>query len=276
MTGAAGARNGALRLPDLTLLPRNDFKRPAVPTAIVFVHGYLAPLPEAYWVGSLRLMRDLRRRGIDLKVVRAPVTGSVAERARRTTEALAETRADRVILVGHSMGGLDARYVAQHRDGAGRITDLVTLGTPHRGTMIADFFHKLRPRLPAALRQLDQGGLEDLTRAAARRFNEAVPDRPGIRYHAVCGRIVPEAVPPLFRSFSRRLQAHEGDNDSLVSVASARWGQTEVVDDADHWALIGLEWVSGADLRHRIARLRGGTRPLVVLRRKLEAILQAD
>lgn len=264
-----------LKLDDLARLATNDFVPPTRPTAIVFVHGYLATVPEAYWLGSVKLMHDLRRRGIDLQVVRAPVTGAVAERARRTAAALEATEAERIVLVGHSMGGLDARYSAVHHDPARRITDVITLGTPHRGTMIADFFHRLSPRLPRALRQLDRGGLEDLTRPAARRFNESVRDRADVRYASICGRVAPDTVPPLFRAFSRKLQSHEGDNDSLVSVRSATWGETTVIDDADHWALIGLEWVSGTDLRHRMARLRDGRRPLALLRRRLKAILEA-
>jgi len=262
-----------VRLSEFTHLFVNDFERPAAPTLVVFAHGYLAPLPNAYWVGSLKLMHDLRRRGIELKVVRVPVTGPVPERARRMASEFAASRADRIVLVGHSMGGLDARYAAQHLDPDRRVTDVVTLGTPHRGTLLADLVHRLRHRLPAALRQIDQGGLSDLTRGAARRFNEAVPDRADVRYHAICGEVAPAAVPPFLRAFSRRLQAHEGPNDSLVSVASATWGDTTVVEDADHWALIGLEWMSGADLRHQIAKLQRADRPLARLRERLRAIV---
>jgi triacylglycerol lipase len=262
-----------VRLADLGRGLVNDFARPAQPTAIVFVHGYLAPLPKAYWLGSLKLMHDLRRRDIELRVVRAPVTATVAQRASRLAAELEATRAERVVLVGHSMGGLDARYTARHLDPAHRVSDVVSLGTPHRGTMLADLVHRLRHRLPAALREIDRGGLADLTRAAATRFNEAVPDRPDVHYHAICGRIAPSAVPSLLRPFARRLENHEGANDSLVAVRSASWGDSIVLDDTDHWALIGLEWLSGADLRHRVARLREGSRALAVLRRRLQQIL---
>jgi hypothetical protein len=139
--------------------------------------------------------------------------------------------------------------------------------------MVADLAHRLRHRLPSALREIDRGGLADLTRTAARRFNERCPDRDDVAYHAICGRIAPAAVPALLQPFARRLENHEGPNDSLVSVASARWGDTLVVDDADHWALIGLDWVSGLDFRHRLARLQDVRRPLALLRSRLRRIL---
>ncbi|HVL48746.1 MAG TPA: alpha/beta fold hydrolase [Candidatus Thermoplasmatota archaeon] len=46
----------------------------------------------------------------------------------------ASESADRVSLVGHSMGGLIARYYAEVLGGAKSVHGLVCLGTPHRGT----------------------------------------------------------------------------------------------------------------------------------------------
>lgn len=40
-------------------------------------------------------------------------------------------------MVGHSLGGLIARYYVQRLGGDGRVGTLVTLGTPHSGTRVA-------------------------------------------------------------------------------------------------------------------------------------------
>lgn len=48
-----------------------------------------------------------------------------------------ETGHDRVHVVGHSLGGLVARYLVQRLGGDQRIDSLVTLGTPHAGTLWA-------------------------------------------------------------------------------------------------------------------------------------------
>jgi triacylglycerol esterase/lipase EstA (alpha/beta hydrolase family) len=51
----------------------------------------------------------------------------------------AATGADKVVLVGHSMGGLVARaYLRRH--GAGKVALLLTLGTPHHGSAHAWLF----------------------------------------------------------------------------------------------------------------------------------------
>ncbi|MEU9332133.1 alpha/beta fold hydrolase [Streptomyces sp. NPDC048290] len=63
---------------------------------------------------------------------------TAAELLGRHIEALcARTGSDRVDIVGHSLGGLIARYYAQRLGGDLRVRTLVTLGTPHSGTRVA-------------------------------------------------------------------------------------------------------------------------------------------
>src|SRR3712207_6640980 len=49
----------------------------------------------------------------------------------------AQTGHDQVHVVGHSLGGLIARYHVQRQGGAERVRSLVTLGTPHGGSVLA-------------------------------------------------------------------------------------------------------------------------------------------
>ncbi|MFH8406695.1 esterase/lipase family protein [Streptomyces sp. NPDC018019] len=61
-----------------------------------------------------------------------------AELLGRHVEQICErTGHSRVDLVGHSLGGLIARYYAQRLGGDLRVRTLVTLGTPHGGTRVA-------------------------------------------------------------------------------------------------------------------------------------------
>lgn len=53
-------------------------------------------------------------------------------------EVLAETGVSRVDIVGHSQGGLVARYFIEFLGGAGKVDSFVGLATPHYGTRIAD------------------------------------------------------------------------------------------------------------------------------------------
>ncbi|MFY4717631.1 esterase/lipase family protein [Streptomyces sp. LaBMicrA B280] len=56
---------------------------------------------------------------------------------RHVEEICERTGSDRVDIVGHSLGGLIARYYVQCMGGDLRVRTLVTLGTPHSGTRVA-------------------------------------------------------------------------------------------------------------------------------------------
>nr|WP_203685728.1 alpha/beta fold hydrolase [Streptomyces sp. SID14515] len=56
---------------------------------------------------------------------------------RHVEEICARTGHHRVDIVGHSLGGLIARYYVQRLGGDRRVRTLVTLGTPHGGTAVA-------------------------------------------------------------------------------------------------------------------------------------------
>jgi pimeloyl-ACP methyl ester carboxylesterase len=89
------------------------------------------------------LRRGLTRRGFGqvVPVNYSPLTMDVRVAARRLAERVEEVVAStgyrRVHVVGHSLGGLVARYYVQRLGGDLRVHTLVTLGTPHSGTFPA-------------------------------------------------------------------------------------------------------------------------------------------
>ncbi|WP_328905392.1 alpha/beta fold hydrolase [Streptomyces sp. NBC_00234] len=56
---------------------------------------------------------------------------------RHVEEICARTGHPRIDIVGHSLGGLIARYYVQRLGGDQRVRTLITLGTPHNGTSVA-------------------------------------------------------------------------------------------------------------------------------------------
>ncbi|MBC7678574.1 MAG: alpha/beta fold hydrolase [Pseudorhodobacter sp.] len=132
----------------------------AAGTPIILVHG----LVDNRSIFTL-LRRSLRRRGFGRVITLnySPFTQdvrSVAERLDRLVEqTCAETGYDKVHVVGHSLGGLVARWYVQKLGGDARVHTLCTLGTPHSGTVAA---HLLPTRV---MRQLRPGS--DLTTALA-------------------------------------------------------------------------------------------------------------
>ncbi|MFB6282401.1 MAG: esterase/lipase family protein [Halobacteria archaeon] len=71
-----------------------------------------------------------------------------------------------VDIIGHSMGGLDARHCVEERDGAEYVDDLVTIATPHQGTEVAEiafFLESGRDMQPGSdfLTDLNEDGLAE-------------------------------------------------------------------------------------------------------------------
>ena len=90
------------------------------------------------------MRRSLRRRGLrprlhlELQPAAAPTSPAARPTSARTSSGSAsETGHDRVHVVGHSLGGLIARYYVQRQGGDRRVASLVTLGTPHEGSVWA-------------------------------------------------------------------------------------------------------------------------------------------
>src|SRR5205823_12773216 len=111
-----------------------------------------------------------------------------------------------VVLIGHSLGGLDARYMISKLGMAERVKALLTVCTPHRGSPYADWsILHLGKRLGGLrlmnLLGLDVQAISDLTTERCRQFNEEVPDVPGVRYFSIGAarpwhRITPIALQP--------------------------------------------------------------------------------
>lgn len=59
--------------------------------------------------------------------------------AKKVDELRIKLKIDRVILIGHSMGGMIARNYVQNRGGAAQVCGMITLGSPHHGSKLAPF-----------------------------------------------------------------------------------------------------------------------------------------
>lgn len=218
-------------------------RSPAPPVAVVFVHGFLgferihlARKEIRYFRGVWRHLAD---HGIPLYFPALPPVGRIAVRARKLACSLERIAAERIALISHSMGGLDSRYLIRRLDPRRRVRFLATVATPHRGTPLAQWLLEGKGLLPRLSRQLILPGLEELTPRSCRRFNRMVPDRPDVIYHAYAGRRAAAELPPWFRPWCRLIARQEGDNDSQVSVHSARWGEFKGCLRADHLELAG-------------------------------------
>ncbi len=227
------------------------------PYPVLLLHGIggfrqLGPIEYFH-----RVEQTLRAEGIEVTAAQAAPFDPPALRARQLVavvdEVLARTGAEKVVLVGHSQGGLDARALAHLRPG--RVAAVLSVSTPHRGSALADLIMNdtgaLGPELAARALDLfgavlwatpssqEKDAILGLTRAGAATFAEATPDLPGVRYYSIAGRsnlaaddspeCVADGKPPEF------LRAWAGTLDManpIVAPLGAVLGRVEGTADA--------------------------------------------
>jgi triacylglycerol lipase len=173
----------------------------------------------------------------------------------------AETGAEKVHLIGHSQGGLDARVLvapacpAQDTPigpllGLGygpHVASLTTLSTPHLGSALADELEQEEPAhqkavdtllaLVGLVATIVRGDPQDARRAVLalsrsyvlEYFNRIIADDPAVPCHAIAGDPGSELVGPLLRPVFEALSDLDpseggGPNDGLVTVKSALFG----------------------------------------------------
>ena len=226
---------------------------------IVLHHGFMG---LEFRAGPLKVISNFRgvdraiaERGHPLIVSRVHPTAGVATRARqlkeiilRQLDILGRPRDERVIVIGHSMGGLDARYMITKLGMADRVRALLTVTTPHRGTAYADWCVRHLGERLGGLRLFNFLGWDvqaaiDLQTKNCRRFNEDVPDHPDVRYFSVSAARPWHRVPPFALHSYKVVYDAEGDNDGLVSVHSSTWGEHLGVWPADHFHTINKRLV---------------------------------
>lgn len=228
--------------------------------AVVLVHGLLGfdrvevmGRPQHYFRG---IGEHLVSEGAEVFAPRLAPLGSVPERAAALTDYLAEIDARRAIVIGHSLGGLDARYALSRCGLDQRVAALITIGTPHRGTWIAGLADLVPARLLRGVLGhlgMRSDALAWLTEERAERLSRDLVDAPSVFYGSIVGRASRSQLlvnPPLLACYEV-LRYQRGDNDGLVPAISQQWGRVMADVRADHWAQIG--WSRGFDARYLYA-----------------------
>jgi len=176
--------------------------------SILLLHG-LAQSPRTLSPLREYLSRELDRPTLDLAV--GIGLGDIRDLAIRVHRELEDQGVQQCDMVGYSMGGLVAAYLAKCLDHGRRIRRVITLGTPHRGVpFLADWRGRLARWRSAEQMRAGSALLDHLLRLP-------LPD--GVRMLSIAG----------------------GD-DSVVPPDAARLDgagcRNLVVPGLDHWSLL--------------------------------------
>lgn len=239
------------------------------PLPIVLHHGLFGydqvGLDRFRWAYFQGIDKALRKAGHPVILTKVHPTGGVAKRAEQLKGFIEESldrngfsASQKVLLVAHSMGGLDARCMLSELGMERRVAALLTVTCPHRGSPYADWcVRHLGKRLGGfelmEMLGLDVSGIRDLTTEACAAFNDKVKDVPGVGYFSVtAAREWPRVAPWVLHSH-RVIYDAEGDNDGLVSVKSGAWGTHLCTWRADHFHTINKRYL--LELRNRTGNI---------------------
>ena len=171
----------------------------------------------------------------------ASVENSAAELAVRIKSIVEETGCEKLNIIAHSKGGLDSRYAISVLGCDKYVASLTTINTPHRGCLFAEYIlNNASDKFKAAVEKTYNGAFRrlgddspdfmaavtDLTNSRCAELNEKMPDMPGVYYQSVCSKAKKARSGRFPLNFSYPLvKKYDGDNDGLVSMESAQWGE---------------------------------------------------
>jgi triacylglycerol esterase/lipase EstA (alpha/beta hydrolase family)/ferritin-like metal-binding protein YciE len=252
---------------DLTLSCTGGCDREATRFPIVLVHGWTGWDSIGSYEYFYQVPETLRGLGYRVTVVTLDPYNSIEKRsgqlAPQVDQALVDHHARKVDLIAHSQGGLDSRRLISTLGYGDRVSSLVTVATPHRGTAVCDVALGYLPGftvdmtsvllnlLGAAVSQQSdaEASFHDLSeKYVQEEFNPQTPDDPRVAYSSwagqTCGMTDGCGAPVHFEiaiTYEILLSAgnNAGANDGVVAVASAPWGSYHGTVLADHFDEVG-------------------------------------
>ena len=153
-------------------------------------------------------------------------------------QAISETGCEKVNLVAHSKGGLDARYMITKLNMGCYVASLTTICTPHRGSKLIDFVYKI----PAGLLHFIANFFDkyfkrigdknpdfftatrQLSNEYCIEFNKEVIDDSRVYYQSYTSIMKNMFSDYILTIPYLLLRVSDSPNDGLVTIESSKWG----------------------------------------------------
>ena len=233
---------------------------------ILLLHGAHAR-DEGHYRFWGRIPDLLRQNGAQVFTGGQDAWGSIEGNAQvidqRLMKVLAQTGSPKVNIIAHSKGGLEARYLISVMGRYPHVASLSTVSTPHHGCRIVDFFEKWPDWFYRGVSACQDfywkkhgdaapdfyTASRELSTHACREFAKNAPDMPGVFYQSwACAMSNPFGDPWYMGSYLLEYLL-AGENDGLVSVKSAKWGEFRGVLRTK--GIAGISHNDAGDVRER-------------------------
>jgi len=218
---------------------------------VFFVHGLL--VSNTVYKDVIPLKSVFKKNGYELYLPERDQDMTIEERAEVLYEEINKIYpAGKFHIIGHSAGGIDARFALwKYKDLAKRCLSLTTMASPHWGSPVADdiivsvdsenpslsggFFKFLFDKIPNA-RQLTY----EMTTEFMHSFNTYVEDDTHVRYFSI-GFYIEQpfylfASPVSWNDHLKLLSKGIELNDGPVPLASSIWGEMLPSMPGDHFS----------------------------------------
>lgn len=211
---------------------------------ILLVHGVFFRDSRLlnYWG---RIPAELKENGAEIyygdQQSALSVEDSAKELAAKIEEIVARTGCGKLNIIAHSKGGLDSRYAISRLDCGKYIASLTTINTPHRGCLFAEYLLGVcKPRLKNFIERVYNktfyvlgddspdfmAAVKCLTNSYCEQFNKDVPNDPDVMYQSYGSKATNRRSGHFPLNFSYPVvKKYDGDNDGLVALSSAPWGE---------------------------------------------------
>lgn len=226
---------------------------------VVLVHG-LAAKTVLFWNCFGSIPRFLREQDVRVFVPNHDGVGTIrgnAHQLKAQIEAIcAAENCEKVNIIAHSKGGLDAREMITSLQMHHRVASLTTLSTPHHGSRLSAtllkapkwsihicslfvncFYRILGDRNPdiwAAAKELTDTSMEV--------FNRKVFNHPNVYYQSYSSKASKANAFLVYIPYQVSRYCERDETDGMVSVHSSQWGtyQGNVEGDLNHLQLTAL------------------------------------
>lgn len=226
---------------------------------VVLVHGMMVK-DFPFWPAFRGITDFLQKQNVTVYVSNQDGLGAIATNAVQLKEEILEIlqkeNCEKVNIIAHSKGGLDARYMISRLGMEKYVASLTTLSTPHHGSGLSakllqmpafmaktiafftdTFYRLLRDRQPDILR-LGQ----ELTAEAMESFNTAVPNAPSVYYQSFSSTAPHKKAFLRFIPYQISRYCEQDDTDGMVAVKSSQWGnyRGSISAELDHFKMVGM------------------------------------
>lgn len=208
---------------------------------LFFVHG-MGFRDDSKWYSYWgRITGCLKAQGAAVFFSNHDCIGTIGDNAVKIKERLDDLikteKLAKVNIIAHSKGGIEARYLISNLEAAAHTASLTTFASPHRGIKALDSVCRMPFALPAANPLVNayfklwgdknpqfKKTVTELTSENMQKFNAENPDNPDVRYFSYAAKMKNALSDPLFFLTFPIIKCTDGDNDGLIPIESAQWG----------------------------------------------------